>query len=132
MTTLLRATLCGALLVLGACGDSSAPDAAVDAALDATTPAPDAAPDAAFSCGEFGQNAECADCLASECCAQGAACDENDACVMLVECARGCDTGDNDCLSACVGDHAAGRGAYNVLVLCMGERCLDACPFPTP
>lgn len=132
MTALLRATLCGALAALCACGDSSGADAAVDATVDATTPAPDAAPDAAPSCGEFGSNAACAECLASECCAEGAACAESDACTMLAACTRDCAAGDADCLSTCVGAHAAGRGPYNVLVLCMGERCLDACPFPTP
>ena len=125
---------CFALGALCACGDDTGGDlrdASLDGmveggllTLDATLPAP--------SCGDFGTSPACGDCMAENCCTQGGACEASSACVGLVDCARDCPAGDNDCLGACVGDHPTGRGGYNLLVLCMGDQCLDDCPSPTP
>jgi len=125
------------LLLLGlacACGDDAGGgtgDAAVDAsALPVSLDA--GMPDAGKTCGDFGQDEACGACLVDECCAAGAACEADEACSMLVTCARSCDVGDDDCLVGCVGAHPTGRGGYNALVLCMGDACLDLCPYSTP
>lgn len=124
-----RITLFCAIDALCACGDSS--------------PSPDgggpgrgadggAAPAVAGTCGDFGRNAACAGCIADMCCAFGAACYASDDCFGLDECARHCAADAPDCAQACGDRFPSGRGAYNALVLCIGDHWLDACPFAAP
>lgn len=125
---------------IAACGDDVAP--ATDAGGLADSGSGDASvsvdaagsvrADAGPSCGGFGQDDDCARCLAEQCCVPGRSCGANMECAALVDCTRACSADAGDCSLACVSTHPTGRGPYNELVLCMGRHCLDECPFATP
>ncbi|MCA9592937.1 MAG: hypothetical protein KC776_06485 [Myxococcales bacterium] len=81
---------------------------------------------AGASCGNFGADAACQDCLKTKCCTEGAACEADQDCKGMVECARKCpdptDTA-GQCVQDCAVSNNNGGPAFNPAIICQGNEC---------
>jgi hypothetical protein len=81
-------------------------------------------------CGDFGDSAQCADCLKRHCCQETRACAQSN-CREFVDCTHGCpDPTDttSSCVQGCMPSDL-NAGAWNALALCMVSTCESVCRF---
>jgi hypothetical protein len=82
------------------------------------------------TCGEFGDSADCQECLQDNCCPEGDRCARSAECMALATCANDCaDAGDvTSCQQDCISQHPLGQEPYNLLLICMGgDACSTRC-----
>ncbi|HEX3772720.1 MAG TPA: hypothetical protein VHV30_17695 [Polyangiaceae bacterium] len=79
--------------------------------------------DGGVTCGGFSSDDACTEtCLTTTCCAQGAACNGNPACLQLFTCQQTCDPSDTACLQSCANQNAGGVTDYSA-----DQACLASC-----
>jgi hypothetical protein len=77
----------------------------------------------------FGDDADCKECLQTNCCAEVNACEADDVCANLVVCTRQCpepNDGSSPCVQDCAAD-AGFSGSYNPLQICRSNHCTVEC-----
>jgi hypothetical protein len=76
------------------------------------------------TCASFGD--PCTECMASECPPTYCGCVENDDCLELIQCNKGC--GDDACQESCLSQHADGVSAAILVGDCAATTCKPSCP----
>ncbi len=92
--------------------------------------ADDGAVDAGGTCGApVTYNAQCDECLSSECCAEFMRCSANRECPALLDCISKCGFDFVTCPQGCAATHAAGVDDFNRANACSTRRCTAKCRF---
>ena len=91
---------------------TTTPDAGKDAGKH---PTKDSGSDAPSACADLVGESTCATCVANSCCDSYNACENDNACVALLDCA----TGD----SSCINDNQSGQAHANALNDCLTNQC---------
>lgn len=78
--------------------------------------------------GGAGGGGDCLSCATGSCLTQAAACLDDPACALFVECAQNCPQGDDACLLTCAANNPS--PATQALADCACNNCAGSCPCP--
>jgi len=79
------------------------------------------------SCGLPSPSADCAACVAAECCDEAQACADDQQCAETERCSEACASGDAACRLGCSGEWEPAEDVRQALTLCRNEFCIERC-----